>query len=50
MLDNKKVILALSMDLSEAFDSLPHDIFIAKIYAYGFEMSALRTYDCESFC
>ena len=42
MLDNKKVIAALSMDLSKAFDSLPHDILIAKIYTYGFEMSALK--------
>ena len=41
-LDNKKIIAALSMDLSEAFDSLPHDILIAKIHAYGFEMSALK--------
>ena len=41
-LDNKKVIAALSMDISKAFDSLPHDILIAKIHAYGFEMSALE--------
>ena len=34
-LDNKKVIVALSMGLSKAFDSLPHDILIAKIHAYG---------------
>ena len=41
-LDNKKVIAALSMDLSKAFDSLPHAILIAKIRAYGFKMSALK--------
>ena len=41
-LDNNKVIAALSMDLSKAFDSLPHDILIAKIHVYGFEMSALK--------
>ena len=35
-LDNKKVIAALSMDLSKAFDSLPHNILIAKHHAYGF--------------
>ena len=43
-LDNKKVIAALSMDLSKAFDSLPHDVLIAKIHAYGFEMSALKLF------
>ena len=42
MLDNKKIIAALSTDLSKAFDSLPHDILIAKIHAYGFEMSTLK--------
>ena len=42
MLGNKKIIAALSMDLSKAFDSLPHDTLIAKIHAYGFEMSALK--------
>ena len=41
-LDHKKVIGALSMDLSKAFDSLQHDILIAKLHAYGFEMKALK--------
>ena len=39
---NNKVIAALSIDLSKASDSLPNDILIAKIHAYGFEMSALK--------
>ena len=40
--DHKKVIAASSMDLSKASDSLPDDILIAKLHAYGFEMSALK--------
>ena len=42
MLDNKKVIVASSIDLLKAFGSLPHDILIAKIHAYVFEMSTLK--------
>ena len=41
-LDNKKVIAALSMDLSKAFDCLQHDLIITKLHAYGFEMQALK--------
>ena len=41
-LDHEKVIGALSMYLSKAFDSLQHDILIAKLHAYGFEMKALK--------
>ena len=36
-LDNKKIVGAVLMDLSKAFDCVPHDLLIAEIHAYGFD-------------
>ena len=40
--DNKKTFGALLGDLSKAFNYLPHDLFVAKLYSYGFSLPALR--------
>ena len=40
--ENKKSFGALLTYLSNAFDCFSHDLLIAKLHAYGFNMSALR--------
>ena len=40
-LDNKEFVGAVLMDLSKAFDCVPHDLLIAKMHAYGFDLDTL---------
>ena len=40
-LDNKQFVGAVLMDLSKAFDCVPHDLLIAKMHAYGFTFDTL---------
>ena len=41
-LDKKGFAGGIIMDLSKAFDTINHDLLIAKLSAYGFEKSALK--------
>ena len=40
-LDKNKIVGAALLDLSKAFDCVPHDLLIAKLDAYGFDKEAL---------
>ena len=48
-LDNKGFGGAILMDLSKAFDTLNHDLLVAKLYAYGFQHDTLKLlHSCHS--
>ena len=40
-LDNDFIVGAVLMDLSKAFDCIPHDFIIAKLHEYDFDENAL---------
>ena len=42
ILDKKGYASAILMDLSKAFDTLNHDLLIAKLHAYGFSEESLN--------
>ena len=42
--DNNKLVGAVLMDLSKAFDCLPHDLLIANLEAYGFDRNTLKLF------
>ena len=44
MLDRRGYGGAVLMDLSKAFDTLNHDLLIAKLQAYGFDYNALKLF------
>ena len=40
-LEDKNIIGAVLMDLTKAFDWIPHNLLVAKLHAYGLSMDAI---------
>ena len=41
-LDNGNMVGSIAIDLSRAFDSLPHGLLLAKVYAYGVNIESCK--------
>ena len=48
-LDNKKIVCVVSMDLSKAFDTIPHALWIAKLKAYGVNENSCALLSSRNF-